>query len=515
MELDPIELGRLAIMQRAPLRYIERRVELLDLSDDYHYGVTVTQQFVVPFHGKRGAASPVAHNLLIPLGQFSKDRIPDMRILGPDGSVLPLLSRALHGKILSTLLTTRWQDAFFGGVSEASRDAAIELWRAIQIAAAQVVTSARPGAHLTIYRLRRYLEEFSKDKEIAKDLRCFLLTILAEDQFWLGLNALAESRLMVAQFAGVPGQRYVVTISHTERFRYTGYASGTPRKLLAWLGLISIPIARSVANLGQAASLWVVQSVPEGLEPLRCFWKKDGKTVHPEDPVSVDVTRAVAGRYEKPGDTSEQDTLLLDVQISPASAIASTIALAAFLLIISTYVYQALPGLRYPSHGEDRTILVGLGSIFAAVPAAIAGALVYKGETFVRRASRGPRVLLAVLSAQAAFFAAVVSLKGLGSLAEAVAYILSIYSLIVIGLFSFIQLGPRWRKSTRSRRKSATALASPVECRKRQIRGALRWLAFWTFVVLVFARSQAVLQHQHFFTHAFPRNVWHAWWSWF
>ncbi len=519
MALEPIELGRLAIMQRYPLRYIERRVEHLDLTDDHHYGVTVTQQFVVPLHAEPKKQSNGRRNLLIPLGQFAKDRMPDLRVAESDGSTMPFLTLLERAHVGEALFASRWQNVFISRVTGDSVDEASEIWGIIQFAVGQIVTSDRPAAYLAVYRLKGYLVEMSSLTQPDPGLHCFILAILADNELWEALRALAESRLLVARMRGVPGRTYVVTISYTERFRYRGYAkttaSGLVRKSLAWLGLIGIPVARSVANLGQTAALWIVQSVPEGLEPLRCYWKKDGHVSRAEDPVSVNVSRAVAERHQEPGETPQQDVVLLDVQLSPSSAIVATIALAAMLLVVSTYVYQALPGLRLLHHDEDRTVLVGLGSIFAAVPAAIAGALAYRGQAFVQRASRGPRTLLAVLSGTAAFFAAVVSLKGLGALTEVVAFTLSIYSLFVIGIFAFIQLGPRWRKNERSRRKSATVLASPNECRQKQIRDALIWLGFWTLGVLVFARSQAVLQHRHFFTHQFPINVWRAWWSWF
>jgi hypothetical protein len=520
VRLDRVELGRLAVAQRSPLRYIERRVEHLNLVDDYHYGVAVKQQFEVPLHAEKGAANQSEHDLLIPLGQYSKDRMPDLVVQGPHGEILPVLSRTEQGEVVAALFSAYWQGRLSATSGAASKNEIEAAWGAVQSAAKQIVTSARPGAYLARHRLKRTLEERSGAPDIAPDYRCFLLTILAEDGFWIGLTALAESRLLIARYRGVPGRRYVLTIEHTERFHYRGYAKttvlGMMRQALAWFALIGIPIARPVANLGQAASLWIVQTVPEGLEPLRCFWKKQVGDSRAEDPVSVMVSRAVAERHEHHGaDNPDRDLLLMDVQLSPSSSIAGAIALAAFLLVVSTYVYQALPGIRYDVKDEDRIVLVGLGSVFAAVPAALAGGLAVRGQTFVRRASKGPRLLLAALSAQAAFLATVVSLKGLGALAEGVAYILSIYSLIVIGLFSFIQWGPRWRKNERSRRKSATILTSPGECRRNQTRDAIRWLLFWTLVVLVFARAQSVLQHQHFFTADFPTNVWGAWWSWF
>ncbi len=515
MGLSKIEVGRLAIMQRSPARYVERRVEHLDLSDDYHYGVTVTQQVAVPSHG----SSSETADLLVPLGQFSKDQMPNLRVTSPDGTVLPLLKREERKQLGASLFNARWHDRFFAGIAGEARDEALALWHGeMYFTVGEIVVNSKEAAEEQVDELKEHLIEQSEAAP-SDELRAFPLTVLEEDEFWRDLRSLAKTRLLVAKMRGEPERTYVVTVQYTERFHYRDYAkttlNGLIRKGLAWLGLIGMPTARAVANLGQAASLWIVQLVPEGAEALRYYWRREGRDTRPLEPTAVERTRAVASRRYERDDPVENDLLLLDAQISPSSAIAATIALAALLLVVSTYVFQALPELRNQTSSEDRAILVALGSIFAAVPAGIAGALAYRGQTFVRHASRGPRVLLAILSGQAAFFAAVVSLKNLDDLSEAVAYILSIYSLIVIGIFSFIQLGPRWRKNERSRRQTATKKTSPVACRRNQILQALAFLLCWAVIVVGFARTQAVLQHDHFFSPDFPGNVWSAWWSWF
>jgi hypothetical protein len=538
MATAPVELGRLAIMQREPLRYIERRVEDLDLVDDYHYGVTLTQQVVIPHHGDRGAAEE--RELLVPLGQFSKDRMPNLRVEGPDGTQLPLLSRSDRGAVGATLLANEWAATFFKGVSRGQQTNAKRAYKTIFALIARAVVGSTRDAQIALDVLERTLRAWSKPGRWSSDIQLAALALLSSKQFWTEADALAESRLLVARMRGTPGRSYTLTIRYAERFAYRGYAwgsvGGVVRKGLGFLGLIATPIARSVANLGEAASLWIVQSVPEGVEALRYYWRRERHNSVTPDPVSVEVTRAAASAHPAPGVSPPADSLLLEVQISPSTALAATMGLAALLLLVSTYVYQAIPTIADAYHAHphsllvsldnapvadrgfnegDRALLVGLGSLFAAVPAAIAGALAYRGQSFVRRISLGPRLLLAGLSVLAAFFAVVVSLKNLGSLAEATAYAVSIYSLWVLGIFAFIQFGPRWRKSERSRRKSATSRATPLQCRRNQVWAALGWLIGWTFVVVVFARCQVALQREHFFTDEFPLNVWHAWWNLF
>lgn len=529
------ELGRLAIMQAAPSHYVERRTERLELAHDYHYQVNLTQQFFAPHHAE-SAQSSSERELLVPLGQFSKERLPDLRVEGPDGSALPILSRSERGAVGATLFSAKWGRLFFADLPPTVHPEALKAWEIVLKLVAEMINASKRRAEIALYWLEQTLKLWDSTRPSLEPAPAVLL---GSEEFWIDLYALAETRLLVAKLRGVPGRPYTVAVSYTERFHYRGYAknsvSGLFRRGLAWLGLISLPIARSVANVGQAASLWIVQSMPEGVEALRYYWKRDkARNLSPE-PVSTDVSRAVAHHYHAAGETYERDLLLLDVQIAPSTAVTATIGLAALLFIISTYVYQAIPtfsDVHHVGHAlwarlevaeskgsdsaeGDRALLVGLGSVFAAVPAAIAGALAYRGQTFVRRISRGPRFLLAMLSAQAGLLAVVVSLKNLGDLAEASAYALSIYSLALVGIFSFIQWGPRWRKNERSRIKARTVDASPTDCRKRQIRDAIIWLVFWTLVVVVFARCQIALQEKHFFTSDFPGNIWQAWWSWF
>jgi hypothetical protein len=536
--IPPRELGRLAILQKEPLRYVERRAESLDLVDDHHYGVAVTQQVLVPFHGD--AQDPAERELLIPLGQFSKDRLPNLRVQSPDGANLPLLSRNERATLGAQLFSAEWGRDFFQELPEGEQAAANTLWNAVLKLVGRAVAGSKRDAEIALETLEQTLGSWHQAPEVPESIRLAALALQSNEAAWVALNALTETRLLTARMRGVPGRTYQVTVTYTERFAYRGYATSWSsrnlmRRGLAWLGLITIPIARNVANVGQAASLWIVQSMPEGVEALRYYWKRDRHRKTPDDPVSVEVTRTVASSHPIPG-REYQYGLMLDAQIAPSTALVALVGLAALLLLVSTYVYQAIPTITgsdpaiahanfmgmhisaqvgKPSTDKDRVLLVGLGSIFAAIPAAIAGALAYRGQTFTRRISRGPRALVALLSVLAAVFAVVVSLKGLGDLAEAVAYALSIYSLWLIGIAGYIQWGPRWRKHEKSRWKSTTSEASPIGCRRNQFWSAFGFLLFWTFVVVVFARCQAVLQERHFFTSEFPGNIWRAWWSFF
>lgn len=503
-KIKAVALGRLAMLQKEPRRYGERRTEQLELRDTYHYAVRVVHQFTMPAHGDGRSGQ----DLLIPLGEFVKDRLPDLTVTDAAGTLLPVLSRAARGEAVATLYTSRWQRAIYRNLTEAQKPIADELWELVQVTIARIVTRPLKDANRLTDELELYLAQYAethKTSIVGGNLK----DLLASSDFWAGVRALATSRLLIAKIRAAPEDTTIVTISYTESLSYDSSGGNHIRGLLGWLGLIAIPISRQAANCGQAASFWTVVSAPSGVEILRIFWQSD-RDLAGEESISVDANRAVAGRYEWAGDKPEENELLLDVQAAPSPSVLSAIGLALILLYISRYIYQGFPR---EGGGEQRTVLLALGSLLVTIPATIAGALAYRGEVFTRYANRGPRALVAGLSALAAILAVAVSLKGISKFVEDAAYVLSVYCVAVVGIFGYIQFGPRWRKSDASRWKKRAHGASPAECRRRQTRSAVIFFAVWVLVVVVFARCQIALQHKHFYT-AFPREIWRAWWSW-
>lgn len=516
--IDPVEIGRLKMMLADPVGHVERRVEELALKDDHFYAVTVSQQFTVPFHLPAERHQPVERELLIPIGQHVKTRQPDLRVIGPDGLRLPVLGREARGKAIAIVFTSGWEDVFFETVLPRDEHDARVIWEFVQQQSALVVSASSKEGAQTIARLRAFLERVARNPTVPAGIAEGAHRICNADEFWSESAALATSSVRLARMRGVPGRTYVVTVEHTERFSYHEYGKGLLTGFLGWLGWVSVPIYRRVANIGQAASLWIVQSMPEGVEPLRFYWEDRSDQARDSEAIAVERDRVVAGRHadrttsRPPG----EQVLMLDVQIAPSASFTSAIALGAFLVFVSSYVYQQVPDIV--GHGTvsaQQTTLVALASVFAAVPATIAGALAYGGQAFARRMTRGPRALLAVLAGLAAFLSIVIGLKKSDPLVEDTSYVLSVYCVFLIGAFGWIQLGPRWRKNGRSRWDKSTSDASPVDCRNRQRYAALAYGLFLLFAVVVFAHCQAVLQHQRVFTDAFPGNIWHAWWSWF
>src|SRR4051794_29388304 len=129
MSLEFRALGRVAIAQTEPQRYVERRDEELHYNEDRRCQVAVRQQVVLPAHGNEG---PGPQRLLVPLGYFTKRFIADLRVLDAGGEEMPVLSRQDRGQAIALLFTSGWQREFFEGIGPADRPAAQVFWKVVQ-----------------------------------------------------------------------------------------------------------------------------------------------------------------------------------------------------------------------------------------------------------------------------------------------------------------------------------------------------------------------------------------------
>lgn len=519
--LNAVEVGRLAIIQKHALRLIERRVEALDLTHDHHYSVTVTQQITLPQHLTTESVGVPLPMVLIPLGYFRKARLPDLKVYGPDGVVLPLLSRGERAKTIAVMFTSGWESKFLAGIdtNAPERSSAIAIWDDVQSQIGLVVTALRVPARERVRQLQEML--VARHSAVQGPLQRAIRTILTDQTFWSELEALAESTLLIAKSSGVIGGTYVYSVEYTERFSYEPEAFTAENRLaatwwhkvLAWLGWIAVPIFRTVANVGQAASFWVVQTTPDGVEPLRAFWSDAADELRP-NVVTVSADRIVASRYMDSAAQPGAHELTVEMQMAPSAAVGTAALLAVLVWFIGTYIYQSVPEIA--RHSDQQANLIALGSLFAAVPAAVAGVLAYAGRPFARRVSRGPRLVLSALAAQAGFLAIVIGLKNVNeSWVEASSLGLLTYAFAAAGVLGYIQFGPRWRKSDRSRLPRTTTNTLPERCRAKQVRWASAFGMVWVLATVVIVRCEVVLQHDRIFTSAFPGNVWRAWWSWF
>ena len=561
MRLDPTELTRLALMQNSPAEHVERRVENLELLDDYHYAVTVTQQMTIPSLPEEEAASPARAERadsapevtgkqdasreadpargtagsavrasspggedpsaeatrLVPLGFFPKIRLPDIRVADGGGNALPVLTREDQGRAAAYLFSAAWEERVFAdfplalGTGEAKA-----IWEVVETSVVRVVIEAPEDALLVVYRLRRFLTGRHRQQGIDTELKCFLLALLDNRPLWETLEALARSRLLIARMAGALEETHLITVRYTERFSYRPLRPRSFRRaviarghrLLSSLGVVGIRVTRQASNIGQAASLWIIFSTPDGLEPVRCFWESEASATRQED-ISVDIAKAALGRHVGPGAAAASDGTVLELQVEPSPAFVSSILLATLLALVGLYMYKASNAIATQPSGEQRGILIALATVFAAAPGAIVGTLAYRGKRNLGRiASIGPGILLWLLTTQAALLAVAVGLHGPGALTEVLGFILYVSSMVVAGVFILIRFGPRWRRNERSRRPRLTGSTAPGDCRRKQKRFALRALLAWLLAVWILARAGVALHHEHILhTPGFPDNV--------
>ena len=228
--LNPVEVGRLAIMQKYALRVIERRVEALTLTHDHHYSVTVTQQITLPRHlpDEKDGASLQA--VLIPLGYFRKARLPDLKVFGPDGVVLPLLSRAERAKTIAVMFTSGWQSMFLTDVGDRERTPAMEVWDEVQTDIRSIVTALGGPARERVRALHAKLVQrhAASQGQVRRSIR----RLLGDNAFWKELDALAESTLLIAKSPGIVGATYVFSVEYTERFNSS--PRGSPLRTGPW-----------------------------------------------------------------------------------------------------------------------------------------------------------------------------------------------------------------------------------------------------------------------------------------
>jgi len=519
MRLDPVELSRLAAVQLNPASYIERRVEELSLLDDYHYAATVTQQIMIPrLHGERGvrqarsraARRLAAHddklsapNRLVPLGWFPKDRLPDLAVADSLGDRLPALTRDDQGRVASYVFLTRWETRVFAGFSKRQRVLLEPLWEIIGTAVERIVTSSPQGAYLVIYRVRRFLQSQLDTPTISDDQRLFLDLLLRRSDFWEALARLARVRLLVARMPARLDETYLVRVSYTESFSYLLLKPiGIRRRLesrirrgLRWLGLIGLGVTRDASNLGHAASLWIIFTVPPGLEAVRCFWRSEQHQARTAQRISLDVSKAAVGRHATLEFAPTRDATVLDLQVAPTPDVSTAALVAVLIFGVAVYLYKS--GMRLAqATGDERSLVLDLASLFAAAPAGVAGALAFRGTTILRRASSGPRLVIVLLTMSAAALALSVGLRQPAEVTEAIGYVVGVYSLIASGLFLMIRYAPRWRRNDRSRRQNLTRKTAPARCRKRQNQGALVLLLLWLAITGGVAYALKSLHHR-------------------
>lgn len=519
--LRQVEIGRLAILLQRPSRYIQRRVETFRLVDDHHYAVAVTQQFTVAGHGSMGTSE---HPLMIPVGFFAKERLADLRVHGPDGTILPVLSRWERASVTAVIFSQPFEHQLKRRVPAEHHDIVRAVVQTIQNRVAKLTDETPDAAKRIADDLLAALRTDARNRKFPRSVRKALRWLTYDKGFTSGLRAFQKVRLIIALMRGEVDQTYTIEAHYTERFNYELELRRifAPRRIREWgprlvrlflvqLGWVTVEIRQDAANFGRALSHWIVQSVPTGVEPVRQYWDDRGDLAELLVDETVENDRAITARYAEPVKPGQDRTLILEVQMAPSAAVLSAALLALALCAVATFIFQS----NLARHQTDiKDSLIALATIFAAVPAAITGALAYQGQTFVRRVSRGPRLALALLSLQAAILAIEISLKRVTVFTAHLSLVLAVYSYVVFWIFVYIQFGPRFRKSIHCRVRWIVGKFSPRRCAELQVRWATLAIVLLALTGVEFAHLEEALRHVHFFAPDFPENIWKGVKSW-
>lgn len=519
MWYDAREIGRLAIIMESPGRYIERRIEDLHVLHDHYFRVHVRQQVTVPHHGGPGPTQ--AHGVYLPIGWYSKSRLPSLIVRGDDGSELPLMPLQPRAQALAIITMNRWHATFHAPTHlgrAVTPDSRI-VWDQAMKGVAQVAT-ARPTESQEIYAsLRLALREFASGKFKMDPIAQYRAGRLAyNDDFWEEVASWIETTLLVARCRTLAGSTVVLSMEYAERFPVSSTSGPSLTAALQALGLVCTPIVRRSANAGKVQSLYVTPHLPEGVEAVRFYWKWQEGLAHRWDPdaiasealtLSARAEDFPVAADERPLEPAYSDSML-EVQLGPSDTLGMSLLVTTFLWIVATFIFENANKL---TAGPNQAALVAIAGAFSGLPAVLTGAIAFRSAPFGRRISRAPRVLLAGLSAATALLAAVVAVRTSGT--EAVAFAVVVYAFLVMGYLGYLAWGMRFRHSDRGRLLHRTMAMAPVRCRQSQVRFAACFCVAWVVLTVVFARIQYHLRVAHVFTGQFPGNLAHAVTSWF
>ena len=91
--------------------------------------------------------------------------------------------------------------------------------------------------------------------------------------------------------------------------------------------------------------------------------------------------------------------------MAPSLPLVAAIFLAAFILLVSTFIYQT------PPKASISGPILAVAGAFSGIRALLSGVIALRTEPFARRMSKGPRFLVGILAGATAVLAATVGLR--------------------------------------------------------------------------------------------------------
>jgi hypothetical protein len=327
------EIGRIAIFLKEPQRYLQRRIEQVDLVGDRFYQVNVSLQVTIPNHNDREGESP--KQLYVPLGSYKKSRLPDVVAVGPDGTRLPILSHRDRTYIIASIFEGIWIRDLSTNLSTQypeAIDAVLELFDEYLY---PIISEPPEPAEIARGALYRRLDQVASAAPV--EVRQRVREVFKSPDLTSTLVSFTESAQLLTEMTGVPGRTYIISVQYSEQLPYEWCGkrslSTSLRAIPAALGMTYTSIIRETANRYYPQSFYAVASLPPGIEPIRYFWNEDSDTPMPLERHRADGQIAVVScRYDTDAGSvsqirSQDLDANLDVQIMPSASMIVAIAL--------------------------------------------------------------------------------------------------------------------------------------------------------------------------------------------
>lgn len=498
---------RLSILMSDPQRYVERRTETVRFAGDTAIGVDCRIQVVHPSMDpvedqavvqrentkaegvsgseNEGVASDIDCEretwVIFPLGVFRRTRVPELRVRAADGRELPTLSRNERAKVLAAVITGN----FLGRHLEILRrlgpksvDYGEYLYENIRTSILGVlVAEDRAKGLQALAALYETLNGQLRGQQLpSKACRLALLSIVTDEAFWSGLEALCGTTIVLAVGRATPSLPSVLTYAYQEEIDdsstigHRGMLAGeSPRRTvfskrelalrdfliarqdpvaastcskkrlrrislfwhlctsvgraLAWLGLTSTQITRENPNADHCRRYYLTLDVGDALEVNRFYWgwqedqDTDLEAVRRQDSrsptLSIGYAQCASIVPDSVGSGERQHVRREMLRaIGDVQVMATGRTRLAVALSALVGIVSALVVLNGSRYASGDAALLAFLQLVTALPPVLVGSLVVRGDDFASRLYRGPRFLAMVMACLGVLAAVQVGLNG-------------------------------------------------------------------------------------------------------
>lgn len=291
-----LQLDALHEMLRWPGTYVERRVDrILDLGATHERWECLQQILVPAVADPLWRAADTPQPVVVSLGIFKKNRLPDLRAFAHDGSALSIMTRQQQSDWLASALLERFL------TEDVPEETRIE---AGGIAAA--VFNAKPTETAAL------LEQYGQCWEAA-GTEVDQATL--DEQLRL-LRTFQSHTHVLAWAIPDPSGRVMVKMTFTQETTYPYFEAiwnnrqAVPTRSLIWqairlalmdLCLLPVPIRPSLSGANHSHSFYLLVSTPAGVEVDLAYWRQSSARQGAIEEAAPDGVPFAAPQADAPG----------------------------------------------------------------------------------------------------------------------------------------------------------------------------------------------------------------------